>query len=311
MEGSRSRNRNKMVRCKVCAKSIRSDVVKRHYRTHKDFVNMSTDEAREELRARHTVALKREEKQQEIEQIAIEEGIPIELCANVESVQSSSPGLSDIDLKDLVLHQTKTYRETVDLGRRLAMILDEGVALEEALSKEYKDALDLHRKQKPQMNLQTTQLRLWQKQLLDKMETSQRHVIWITGGKGNEGKSFFQSYVETLYGYSRVVRLDICNKTGNILFALTRRPLHTTDIFLFNDARSQDNHVNYTVLEYIKDGCATASKYGSQVIKFKTPNIVVVFSNRQPVRAHLSPDRWQEYVITMSGGLESRFNPSW
>ena len=161
------------------------------------------------------------------------------------------------------------------------------------------------------MNLQTTQLRLWQKQLLDKMESSQRHVIWITGWKGNEGKSFFQSYIETLYGYSRVVRLDICNKTGNILFALTRRPLQTTDIFLFNDARSQDNHVNYTVLEYIKDGCATASKYGSQVIKFKTPNIVVVFSNRHPVRAQLSSDRWKEYCITMNGGLESRVQPGW
>ena len=87
------------------------------------------------------------------------------------------------------------------------------------------------------------------------------------------------------------------------LFALTRRPLHTTDIFLFNDARSQDNHVHYTVLKYIKDGCATASKYGSQVIKFKTPNIVVVFSNRAAVRSQLSKDRWLEYRITAFGGL--------
>ena len=89
------------------------------------------------------------------------------------------------------------------------------------------------------------------------------------------------------------------------MFALTRGPLHTTDIFLFNDARSdRDNHVNYTVLEYLKDGCATASKYGSQVIKFKTPNIVFVFSNRSAVRSQLSKDRWLEYRITAFGGLE-------
>ena len=297
-------NGNRMVRCKVCAKSIRSDHVKRHSRTHKDFMSMSTVEAHDEVRARHQAALAREEKRQEVEQFAIKEGIPLEFCANDDGVQSPSPLLSDTDLKGSMLLQTKTYRETVDLGRRVAAILDEGAALEEALSREYRDALVLYRKQKPQMDLTTTQLRLWQKQLLEKMVASQRQVIWVHGGMGNEGKSFFQSYVETLYGYSRVVRLDICNKTGNILFALTRRPLQTTDIFLFNDARSEDNHVNYTVLEYIKDGCATASKYGSNVIKFKTPNIVVVFSNRSPVRSHLSKDRWVVYHITEFGGLE-------
>ena len=159
------RNGNKMVRCKVCAKSFRSDVVKRHYRTHKDFLTMSTEEAREELRARHTVAVQREEKRQVVEQIALEEGIPLEFCANVDNVQTGggSPVLSDTVLKDSVLHHTKTYRETVDLGRRLAAILDEGVGLEDALPKDYKDALDLFRKQKPQMDIPSTQLRLRRK----------------------------------------------------------------------------------------------------------------------------------------------------
>ena len=266
---------------------------------------MSTGEARVEIRARHQAALAREEKRQEVEQFAVKEGIPLEFCANDDGVQSPSPLLSDTDLKGSMLLQTATYRETVDLGRRVAAILDEGVALEEALSREYRDALELFRKQRPQMDLPSTQLRLWQKQLLDVMKPSHRQVIWVRGGAGNEGKSYFQSYLETLYGYSRVVRLDVCNKTGNILFALTRRPLQTTDIFLFNDARSEDTHVNYTVLEYLKDGCATASKYGSNVIKFKTPNIVVVFSNRQAVRSQLSKDRWLEYRITAFGGLET------
>ena len=153
-----------MVRCKVCAKSFRSDVVKRHYRTHKDFLTMSTEEAREELRARHTVAVQREEKRQVVEQIALEEGIPLEFCANVDNVQTGgSPVLSDTVLKDSVLHHTKTYRETVDLGRRLAVILDEGVGLEDALPKDYNDALDLFRKQKPQMDIPSTQLRLRRK----------------------------------------------------------------------------------------------------------------------------------------------------
>merc|ERR1711895_47845 len=132
-----------------------------------------------------------------------------------------------------------------------------------------------YRMQKSQINLKSVQLREWQQQLLDKLQRSKRQVIWVTGSSGNEGKSWFQGYLETSLGYHHVVRLDICDKSSNILCALARRPLQTTDIFVFNHARSQDNPVNYTVLEYIKDGCAPAS----QVIKFKTPNMVIVFSN--------------------------------
>ena len=108
---------------------------------------MSTAEAHDEVRARHQVALAREEKRQEVEQFAIKEGIPLEFCVNDYDVQS--PLLSDKDLERSVLQQTITYRETVDLGRRLTVILDKGIALEEALSREFKDALDLYRKQRP------------------------------------------------------------------------------------------------------------------------------------------------------------------
>ena len=147
MEVPSRHGKHKMIRCKVCAKSIRSDNLRRHYRTHNDFMSMSTAEAHDEVRARHQAALAREEKRQEVEQFAIKEGIPLEFCVNDYDVQS--PLLSDKDLERSVLQQTITYRETVDLGRRLTVILDKGIALEEALSREFKDALDLYRKQRP------------------------------------------------------------------------------------------------------------------------------------------------------------------
>ena len=34
---------------------------------------------------------------------------------------------------------------------------------------------------------------------------------------GDEGKTWFQGYLETLYGYARVVRLELKMKTGNVL----------------------------------------------------------------------------------------------
>ena len=40
-------NRNKHIRCSICARSIRSDHVKRHARTHKDMLSMADEDIRE------------------------------------------------------------------------------------------------------------------------------------------------------------------------------------------------------------------------------------------------------------------------
>ena len=48
----------------------------------------------------------------------------------------------------------------------------------------------------------------------------------------------------------------------------------------------------YRLLEDIKDGQATTSKYDNDNIQFKTPNTVMVFSNKYPNRNKLTKDRW-------------------
>ena len=48
----------------------------------------------------------------------------------------------------------------------------------------------------------------------------------------------------------------------------------------------------YRILEDLKDGQATTSKYDNDNIRFKTPNTVMVFSNYYPVLKKLSKDRW-------------------
>ena len=110
------------------------------------------------------------------------------------------------------------------MGRQIANIIDEGVVQEDSLSRIRQEALTLYRKQKPRIDIQSVQLRSWQRQLM-KAKPTKRKVIWICGKQGNEGKSWFQSYIETFYGYARVVRLDLRNKTSNILHALSKRPL--------------------------------------------------------------------------------------
>ena len=39
-----------------------------------------------------------------------------------------------------------------------------------------------------------------------------REIIWIIGQEGNEGKSWFQSNIQSFYGSQRVVCFNITNK---------------------------------------------------------------------------------------------------
>ena len=83
-----------------------------------------------------------------------------------------------------------------------------------------------------------------------------------------------------MYRDRRVVKgISLQTKSGHIAHALTKHPLATADIFLFNVPKSVDTstEINYEMLESIKDGKLFSSKYDSQRIKVNTPNIVMVF----------------------------------
>ena len=84
---------------------------------------------------------------------------------------------------------------------------------------------------------------------------------------------------------------------------LKKRSLGLIGIFLFNDARSvnEEEHSLYRILEDIKDGQATASKYDNDNIRFRTPNTLMVFSNHYPKIQKLSRDRWQIFNANRDG----------
>ena len=118
--------------------------------------------------------------------------------------------------------------------------------------------------------------------------------------KGNEGKTWFQKYIKSIFGARRVLSgINLMAKTSSICHALAKYPLATTDIFLFNIARSNNKfeEINYKLLEDLKDGDAFADKYNSQLLKFITPNVVMVFSNETPEPHKMSGDRWRVYQI--------------
>ena len=74
-------------------------------------------------------------------------------------------------------------------------------------------------------------------------------------------------------------------------------------MFLFNDVRSHSIETKrcYNLLEMVKDGRAVSSKYLTQALQFKVPNVVMVFSNVYPDTKQLSRDRWNVYNITEKG----------
>ena len=79
--------------------------------------------------------------------------------------------------------------------------------------------------------------------------------------RSNEGKTWFQKYVQSLLGRERVIQLDLKNYIGNIMQILRKLPVSALDTFMFDDARSGLGETRcYDVLENIKDVGLTASK---------------------------------------------------
>ena len=99
-----------------------------------------------------------------------------------------------------------------------------------------KDALDIYIKQAPEVNQSNVELKPWQKDLLEYMNhPTQRQIIWIVGKSCGEGKSWFQKYVKSVYGTRKVVSgINLRANTASICHVLSKQPLSTADIFLFN-----------------------------------------------------------------------------
>ena len=102
-----------------------------------------------------------------------------------------------------------------------------------------------------------------------------------------------------------MARFDLKSRSSDTFHALSKRPLITTDIFLLNVPRSNDslNECSYSAMEAIKDGCATSTKYNSTPLRFKIPNVVMIFSNELPLVKQLSADRWKIYRISKNEDL--------
>ena len=94
---------------------------------------MTEEEARQELRRRNAVQVQREERRQELIEIAQQENIPISHCNNV--IQAPTSTLDMTNLEEELLQDNRDYLDNIELGKEINTIIDKGVVQEESLSK--------------------------------------------------------------------------------------------------------------------------------------------------------------------------------
>ena len=309
-----STNRNKTTMCNICGKVTRDDYLKRHMSAkHGDASEIVQHGKKHQDPLQVSVETDAQDDQHEqannpTKSSSQEDELLAEMDEHAgEFIKTSKANHVDVDvsLEYELVRNNDVYLENLSIGEQISLVLNSGKIMEKSLSKQHKFCLDLFRAQQPTVDVANAELRLWQMQLLDKIDDKQlddRQIIWVKGQHGNEGKSWFQSYVQSLYGAHRVARFDITNKTADLLHIMSRCPLETSDIFLFNHQRCvSSEECCYSLLEMIKDGYASAPKFHGSLLRIKKPNLIIVFSNRDPRMRSLSKDRWKIYFITSDG----------
>ena len=215
-------DRHEQVECTVCFRKMRSDNLKRHMRKHRDLYSLDENDMREEIKERKRQYDNREERTRLAREIAQQEDAPLECidAQRVKGTKSLEVVEEKIDkeaVRKEMVEENQQYIDKIELGRMIASIIDEENIYEQSLSKEKQEALLLFRSQQPQFNIIDVELRPWQQDAMKYFESpTERQVIWIRGNNGNEGKSWFQNYVQTFFGYHRVCRLDLRIKHANV-----------------------------------------------------------------------------------------------
>ena len=268
--------RHKRISCLKCFKVMRSDHLKTHMKQHEDGKFENESSCALSLRTSKT-------------------SLDNESIISYVSASTEVSSTKEEELRRILQRDDEEYKYKLAQGKILYQSMYDMDIAEESLRPEFKEMLDLYRKQREYMNINQLILRPWQQSLLEHMKPSDREIIWVIGKKGNEGKTWFQKYMESKYGWSKIIcGINLKMKGGSICQLLRKRSLLTTDVFLFDVGKAKtEEGINYDVLESIKNGWITADKYNSEQFRCHTPNTVVVFSNEKPDIKEAVKDRWK------------------
>lgn len=152
----------------------------------------------------------------------------------------------------------------------------------------YRNFMAVARLRAPDPELRTGELRDWQSSLARTLEedADDRTIHFVVDPEGGKGKSFLQQWLLTKY--PRKVQLLGCGRREDLTCAIDE----SKSIFLFDIPRHSMQHLQYTVLEQLKNGTVFSSKYQSTMKVLRTIPHVAVFTNEYPDLTALTNDRF-------------------
>lgn len=123
----------------------------------------------------------------------------------------------------------------------------------------------------------------WQSELMEliKAPAPDRTIVWYCDIVGGHGKTDMAQHLVSVCGWLRLTN----GKTADIALAWNGQNV------VFDFSRSQAEHINYGVIEDIKNGAVFSGKYQSVSKMFARP-WVIVFANSEPDQTKMSADRW-------------------
>lgn len=138
---------------------------------------------------------------------------------------------------------------------------------------------------KPIPCLKETELRPWQKQIVDivKGPVDDRKIYWFWEPEGNIGKSALVRYLMIKHN-----AVQVEGKKDNILYCAATYP---SELYIFDFERSMENYISYSAMEKIKNAAYMVSKYESKSI-VRPFSHIICFANFPPEADKLSKDRW-------------------
>lgn len=127
-------------------------------------------------------------------------------------------------------------------------------------------------------------LYIWESNLLKELDSKpdSRKIIWYVDTIGGCGKSTFAKYL---------LSKGDCAYFTNARSADIAYAYKGERTVIFDFTRSIEGHVNYSIIESIKNGIVFCSKYNSNTKINCVPHIIC-FSNFDPELSKLSEDRW-------------------
>lgn len=135
-----------------------------------------------------------------------------------------------------------------------------------------------------QSEYKEVRLKVWQQAIINTIQESPhpRTIHWYWEATGGTGKTWMSKYLVACHSAFRAEN----GKSNDIKYAYAGEK-----VVVFDFTRSQTEHINYEIIESIKNGCYFNCKYESGMRIFPTPH-VFCFSNSPPDLSKMSADRW-------------------